>query len=135
MIKHGRLKMTTSKELAEALEGVVGFKDIESLRSVYAHLHNSPLLDGETALDRLAALNAARVLLRYRELELRGAEVQVATPELPTFKLSVEGAKEFETLSKAIMLFLSKHCHPHCTIIADSRRCELVEGVHAEVPQ
>ena len=39
---------------------------------------------------------------------------------------------EIETLREAalpLMQWLNDNCHPHCTIIVDSERIELVEGL------
>ena len=39
---------------------------------------------------------------------------------------------EIETLREAalpIMQWLNDNCHPHCTVIVDSERIELVEGL------
>ena len=39
---------------------------------------------------------------------------------------------EIETLREAalpLMQWLNNNCHPHCTVIVDSERIELVEGL------
>jgi len=37
--------------------------------------------------------------------------------------------KEFEAASRPLMEWLSKNCHPHVTVIVDSSRSEMLEGV------
>lgn len=36
---------------------------------------------------------------------------------------------EFEEAVTPLMEWIKKNCHPHCTIILDSERCQLVEGI------
>jgi hypothetical protein len=43
--------------------------------------------------------------------------------------------KDFEIASKPMIDWLNKHCHPHCKVIVDHERAELVEGLLSSYPQ
>ena len=47
--------------------------------------------------------------------------------------LNEEQEKEFRVLSEELIKWISKNCHPHCSIIIDSTSAELVEGIYCAV--
>ena len=42
--------------------------------------------------------------------------------------LNDEQKKEFEVLTRQLIMFLNKNCHPHTKIIIDNTSAELCEG-------
>ena len=40
---------------------------------------------------------------------------------------------EFHEACKPLMEFLNENCHPHCSVVVDCGRAELLEGVAAIV--
>ena len=49
--------------------------------------------------------------------------------------LTEKQRKEIETLSFPLIEWLNKNIHPHCCIIIDCTRAELLEGVCATVTE
>ena len=43
--------------------------------------------------------------------------------------------EEFRVLAMALIEFLKENCHPHCTVILDLNRAELLEGMVAVSPR
>ena len=46
-------------------------------------------------------------------------------------RLTEEQAKEFKKITKQLVKWINKHCHPHVVVVVDSCRAELSEGVYA----
>jgi hypothetical protein len=43
--------------------------------------------------------------------------------------MNEEQKKEFDLLAKKIMEFMAKNLHPHTTLLADSNKVEILEGI------
>lgn len=43
--------------------------------------------------------------------------------------ITKEKLEELEMAAKPLMKWLADNCHPHCAVIVESDRAELVEGV------
>jgi len=46
--------------------------------------------------------------------------------------MTPEQKKEFDIISKQIIKFMAENFHPHCTLIANSTNCEILEGIANE---
>jgi hypothetical protein len=59
------------------------------------------------------------------ELMWRTLERDRLQAEITTRKLRLAGLRE---AAMPLMQWLAENCHPHCTVIVDSERAELMEG-------
>jgi len=84
----------------------------------------------------LEALKELRTMLHLRShtagvaiTEEVISQIEAANSEPKPFTLNETQRKDMLWAALPLMRWIGENCHPHCTVIVDSERAELVEGV------